>query len=91
MTSEEIWKKANDSLFFIGAMFTWMQDKQRNPFVAVGSAGLKEMFPCFIGVDQKAGALIFQSEDEGIVGMHMERTDGKTIRLSMETGLTLEN
>ncbi|MCM1224507.1 MAG: hypothetical protein NC548_59675 [Lachnospiraceae bacterium] len=59
MTSEEIWKKANDNLFFIGAMLTWMQEKPENPFVAVGSVGLKEMFPCFIGIEPEKKTLIF--------------------------------
>lgn len=91
MKSSEIWKAANENLVFVGVLFTWLQDDSRSPHVGAGATKLKRMFPCFIGIDPEKRALIFQSEDDGIVGLYMNRIDEKSISLYMETGLELEN
>ncbi len=91
MKSSEIWKAANENLVFVGVLFTWLQDDPENPLIGAGATKLKKMFPCFIGIDPEKKALIFQSEDDGIVGLYMNRIDEKSISLYMETGLVLEN
>ena len=91
MKSSEIWKAANEKLVFVGVLFTWLQDDPENPLIGVWATKLKKMLPCFIGIDPEKKALIFQSEDDGIVGLYMNRIDEKSISLYMETGLVLEN
>lgn len=91
MTSQEIWERANEQLIFVGVLFTWIQENLNDPRIGAGAAKLKEMLPCFVGIDLEAKALVFQSEDEGIVALYMNRIDEQTISLSMATGLTLEN
>ena len=91
MKSSEIWKAANEKLVFVGVLFTWLRDDPENPLIGVWATKLKKTLPCFIGIDPEKKALIFQSEDDGIVGLYMNRIDEKTISLFMETGLVLEN
>ena len=75
----------------MGVLFTWLQDDPQNPLIGAWATKLKKMLPCFIGIDPEKKALIFQSEDDGIVGLYMNRIDEKSISLYMETGLALEN
>lgn len=91
MTSQEIWEWVNKELVFMGVLFVWIHDNLEDPRIGIGATKLKEMMPCFVGIDQEAEAIVFQSEDDGIVALHMNRVDEQTITLAMETNLTLEN
>ena len=91
MKSSEIWKATNEKLVFVGVLFTWLQDDPKNPLIGVWATKLKKMLPCFIGIDPEKKALIFKSEDDGIVGVCMNWIDEKTVSLYMMTDLVLEN
>ena len=91
MKSSEIWKAVNENMVLVGVLITWVGDNPADPRIGEGAAWMKSRFPCFIGIDPEKKALIFQSEDDGIVGVCMNWIDEKTVSLYMMTDLVLEN
>lgn len=91
MKSSEIWKAVNENVVLVGVLITWVGDNPADPRIGEGAAGMKAMFPCFVGIDPEGKGLIFQSEDDGTVGVYMNRIDEKTVSLYMMTDLELEN
>ena len=91
MKSSEIWEAVKANMVLVGGLATWVRDNPADPLIGEVAAKLKSMVPCFVGIDLKGQGLIFLSEDDGIVGVYMNRIDEKTASLYMMTDLELEN